>query len=520
MRAIRWTTTLILCVLLAASVPAAAAIKLPSLITDHMVLQQGKPISIWGTAEPGERVTVTLGKRHDKAKAGDDGKWHVKLRSLKAGGPYELTVAGASETLTVADVMIGEVWVCSGQSNMQMAVRSCINAEQEIAEANYPGIRLFSVPLTVAGEPQESCGGAWALCSPETVPGFSAAGYFFGRKLHQELDVPIGLINSSWGGTPAESWTTRETLEGNELYAPILERSDKADADYPANKANYDKAIEEWKKAAEAAKAEGKPAPQQPGVPRGPNHPWRAAGLFNAMIAPLTNYPIAGAIWYQGESNAGRAYQYRDLFRDMIKDWRRAWDVGPLSFYFVQLANFKAQLPEPGDSDWAELREAQTMTLSLKHTGMAVIIDIGDAADIHPKDKQNVGLRLALNALAKDYGRDVTYSGPMYKSKRVKGNEIRLKFAHTDGGLVAAASPEGDKTLRGFAVAGEDKRWVWADARIEGRTVIVSSPLVENPVAARYAWADNPACNLYNGEGLPASPFRTDDWPGVTAEAR
>jgi sialate O-acetylesterase len=338
--------------------------------------------------------------------------------------------------------------------------------------------------------------------------------YFFGRYLHKELNVPVGLIHTSWGGTPAEAWTRREVLEANPDCAPILKRYDDAVAKYPQAMKEYEQKLAEWKEAAQKAKAESTNPPRRPGEPFGPGHPHSPAGLYNAMIAPLIPYGIAGAIWYQGESNAGRAYQYRTLFPDMIKNWRNDWGVGKFPFLFVQLANFMKTKPEPDESAWAELREAQTMTLALPNTGMAVIIDIGDADDIHPKNKQDVGKRLALWALANTYGKKLVYSGPIYKSMKVDGNSIVLSFDHVGGGLVA----KGGEELEGFAIAGSDKKFVWADARINGDTVIVSSDKVSEPVAVRYAWADNPVCNLYNKEELPASPFRTDEWPGVTAE--
>ena len=495
-----------------AAVSASAAVTVPSIIGDHMVLQQGMKAPIWGKADPTEAVTVKIGDCEEKAVADAEGRWQVALSKLKAGGPFEMTIAGESNTITVSDILVGEVWVGSGQSNMAMAVRSCNNADQEIAEAGFPSIRLFSVERKVSGEPVDDCVGAWTACTPETVPGFSAALYFFGRELHKELDVPLGLVHTSWGGTPAEAWTSYPSLEANPEFKPILDRWENIIANYPATLKAYEAKVAEWKKAAEKAKADGKPAPKKPRTTVGPGHPHRAAGLFNGMIAPILPYAIQGAIWYQGESNASRAYQYRALFPAMIEDWREAWDQGPFPFLFVQLANFRAVEPEPAESDWAELREAQTMTLSLKNTGMAVIIDIGEAEDIHPKNKQDVGKRLALAALAETYDKEIPYSGPIYKSMKVKDGEVELKFDHTDGGLVA----KGGEALKGFAIAGADKKFVWADAVIDGKKVVVSSDQVPEPVAVRYAWAINPVCNLYNGAALPASPFRTDDWPGVT----
>jgi sialate O-acetylesterase len=504
----------LLCLLAFASFTAGAAVSVPNIIGDHMVLKADKPLPIWGKAAPGEKVSVTFNGKTESAIADSNGKWLVKLAKAKAGGPFEMTIAGKDNTLKFSDILVGEVWIGSGQSNMQFQVNQAINGEKEIADAKYPEIHLFSVKLTVAGEPQDNCEGSWTVCTPETVPSFSAVLYFFGRDLHKDLKVPVGLINSSWGGTPAESWTSRPTLENDPDLAKIVTYWDKTLADYPKAKADYDAAFAKWKEGADKAKAEGKPEPGgKPSEPRGPQHSWRASGLFNAMIAPLVPYAISGSIWYQGESNAGRAFQYRKLFAAMIEDWRKAWNQGPFPFYFVQLANFTDSKPDPDESEWAELREAQTMTLSLKNTGMAVIIDIGDAKDIHPKNKQDVGKRLELNALAKDYGQKVEYSGPMYKSMKVKGNAIELSFDHVSGGL----SAKGD-SLKGFAIAGEDKKFVWADAKIEGKKIIVSSDKVAAPVAVRYAWAHNPVCNLYNGEGLPASPFRTDAWDGITVK--
>jgi sialate O-acetylesterase len=357
------------------------------------------------------------------------------------------------------------------------------------------------------------------MCSPETVGSFSAAGYFFGRELYKEIKQPIGLIHTSWGGTPAEAWTSPAALQENPGLEPILTRYKEALAAWPKAKAKYDEDVAKWKEAAQQAKTDGKQPPRMPGAPMGPGNPNCPSGLYNGMVAPLIPYTIRGAIWYQGESNAGRAYQYRDLFPTMIKSWWNAWGQegqGDFPFLFVQLANFMDPKEEPGDSSWAELREAQLMTLDLSNTGMAVIIDIGDTKDIHPKNKQDVGKRLALWALANTYSKDVVYSGPLYTSMTKKGKTIVLSFDHLGGGLVA----KGGEPLKGFALAGADKKFVWADAKIEADKIIVSSDKVADPVAVRYAWADNPVCNLYNKAGLPASPFRTDTWPGVTANAK
>lgn len=506
----------------AADPPAADAaqqrvISLPSTFTDHMVLQRDISVPLRGTAWPGARLTVSIAGQSVKTKADKEGRWLAALAPMKAGGPHTLTIKARKVTAVINDVLIGDVWVCSGQSNMEWSLSLANNPEEEIRNANYPNIRMYTVTKKVSGEPLLGCKGRWDACTPEIAKDFSAVGYFFGRTLHKTLNVPIGLIDSSWGGTPAEAWTSRPSLEANPDCAPILKRWDEALANYPAAKAEFDKAMAEWQKAAEAAKAAGQPEPKKPGAPLGPDHPHRPAGLYNGMISPLLTYAIKGAIWYQGESNAGRAYQYRSLFPTMITDWRKSWGAD-FPFFYVQLANFMKRNPDPNaGSAWAELREAQLRTLQLKNTGMATIIDIGEADDIHPRNKQDVGLRLALAAFKVAYGYDWPYSGPLYHSMRVDGPSIRVKFTNTDKGLL---NNNTNGPLRGFAIAGEDKVFHWAEARIEGDEVVVASPNVPQPVAVRYGWADNPICDLYNGYFLPASPFRTDDWPGVTVDAR
>ncbi|MEK7395556.1 MAG: sialate O-acetylesterase [Candidatus Poribacteria bacterium] len=391
------------------------------------------------------------------------------------------------------------------------------NAEKEKAEANYPMIRMFTVKRTVSDKPLNDTLGNWAVCSAETVPGFSAVGYFFARDLYNSLKIPIGMIHTSWGGTPAESWTPKETLTSDPDFKPILDRWEKGVADYPEAQKKYPEQLAQWETDSKKAKDEGKTEPKKPNPPQPPEtNPWMPSGLYNSMINPLIPFAIKGAIWYQGESNAGRAYQYRKLFPEMIKSWRKAWGKVNFPFLFVQLANFMPEKPEPSDSAWAELREAQTITLSLPNTGMAVIIDVGEANNIHPKNKQDVGHRLALNALAMAYGRSMVFSGPLYQSMESVGDKIRIKFRYSQDGLMA----KNNEPLKGFAIAGEDKKFVWANANIEGESVIVWSDKVTKPMAVRYAWADNPVCNLYNKSELPASPFRTDDWKGVTADSK
>jgi sialate O-acetylesterase len=485
-------------ILLAASLGTAreskAELKLHALFSDHMVLQCDLPCPVWGTVEPGEEISVAVAGQKKSAKAGADGKWSIKLDAMKAGGPHEMTVAGRN-SITLHDVLVGEVWICSGQSNMEMSVNSSNNAAEEKAGAKFPNIRLFTVPKKQADEPQRDVQGSWKECGPDTVGGFSAVAYFFGREINQKLGVPVGLIHTSWGGTPAEVWTSDPVMHSRPEFKNFLDY-------YAKQHEGYQQKLAKYKEDAEKAKAEGKPAP------KAPNAPMKTSCLYNAMIAPLIPFGIKGAIWYQGESNAGNAKLYQTLFPAMIKNWRDDWGQGEFPFGFVQLANYLPRKEQPGESNWAELRESQTMTLSLPKTGMAVIVDIGDAKDIHPKNKQDVGKRLALWAQSQVYGKDIVYSSPLYDSMKVEDGKVRLSFKHAGSGLEA----KGEK-LVGFSIAGEDRTFVWADAKIDGKTVVVSSDKVAKPVAVRYAWADNPDCNLYNKEGLPASPFRTDDWP-------
>jgi sialate O-acetylesterase len=470
-----------------------AELKLHALFSDGMVLQSDFACPVWGTVEPGEELSVSIAGQKKTTKAGADGKWSLKLDPLKAGGPHELVVAGRN-SVTVHDVLVGEVWICSGQSNMEWVVNNSNNPAEEKAAATFPKIRHYLVPKRMETAPVSDVGGSWKICSPESVGGFTAVGYFFGRELHQKLNVPVGLIHTSWGGTAAEVWTSKRVIDSTEGLKPMAES-------YPKKLEAYEKQVASNAEAAAKAKAENKPGPK--GI-----HPTVPALLYNGMIANIIPYGIRGAVWYQGESNASRAKEYQTLFPAMIKNWREDWGQGDFPFGFVQLANFMARKEQPADSAWAELREAQTMTLALPKTGMAVIIDIGDAKDIHPRNKQDVGKRLALWAQSQVYGKDIVYSGPLFESLKVDGGKARVSFKHAGGGLVA----KGDK-LSGFAVAGEDRVFVWADATIDGNAVVVSSDKVQKPVAVRYAWADNPECNLYNKEGLPASPFRTDDWP-------
>lgn len=490
---------------------AEAGLKLPSIIGHHMVLQRDLANPIWGWADPGAEVTVAIAGQSHKAAADDDGKWKVVLQPMTGSNhAMRMTIQSKGEEIVLANIVVGEVWVCSGQSNMQWAVDQSYDPDLEAATANYPNIRLITVPQVGTQEKQDDFKGQWDICTPETVPQFSAVGYFFGRQLHQALGVPIGLIDNAWGGSSAEAWVARETIEADARFATVMEQWKQTEATY-----DHEKAMADWRVRAEEAKAAGKPAPRAPTDPLRGQH--RPGNLWAGVLHPTIGYGIRGAIWYQGESNAGRAYQYDDLFSLMITEWRKAWGIGDFPFYWVQLADFKAELPDPGESDWAELREAQTNTLALPNTGQAVIYDIGEGRDIHPRDKQNVAKRLARIALARDYGQPVEYLSPSYQSMEAKDGKVTLSFENVgSGGLYAFDTEE----VVGFAVAGEDKAWHWATGKVVAADKVeVSSEAVANPVAVRYAWADNPVANLRSRLGLPVIPFRSDDWPQITDPA-
>jgi sialate O-acetylesterase len=641
---------------------AQAKVTLPRVFSDNMVLQQMDLVPLWGKATANTSITVTASwsKMKYKARADEHGDWKVSIKTPAAGGPYTLTF-NDGQALTLKNVLVGEVWICSGQSNMEMPLAGwgkIDNYEQEIAAANFPNIRLLQLEHVSSPVPLSDAkviSGGWQTCTPASIAEFSAVAYFFARDIQEKHGIPIGVIHTSWGGTPAEAWTSAASLEKipalaaakgkqpatEEAYQEQLRRyhvklrtwQDSALANDPGVRdkrgfwaaANHDASMwetmplpSEWEKSVlpgfdgvvwlrkevnlpanwagkelklslgpiddqditwfngqEIGRTEGPTKERSYTVPRhvvkagenviavrvldfrrrggvygkhdqltlvaaqdtmplsgdwhykvsvdareGTSMPQppvdlknRVTGLYNAMIHPLIPFAIRGAIWYQGESNADRAYQYRELFPLMIADWRKHWGRGDFPFYFVQLANFGEVSKQPAESAWAELREAQHLACSVPNTGMAVAVDIGEAHDIHPKNKQEVGRRLALIARAKVYGEDIAYAGPKYKSSKIEGNKVWLTFDHVQAGLQAA----GQQDLKGFAVAGPDRRFYWANATIKGDQVIVWSDQVPEPVAVRYGWADNPICNLYNGAGLPASPFRTDSWPGITA---
>jgi sialate O-acetylesterase len=622
-----------------------------------MVVQQGREIPVWGWAGAGDSITVSMAGEVQHATSGPDGRWKVLLPPLKAGGPFQLTIQG-KQTIVIKDVMVGEVWVLSGQSNMTFPVSRSENAAKEIPSTECPQIRLFTVPQKDSLEAQTTVAARWEICGPETVKDFSAVGYFFGRELQRRLGVPVGLIHSSWPGTGAEDWTPLASLQKEPALASILDTWHNASAesktlavkpsefqlefdDFELLKgpepgaavpfSNFDNGMSEdtlhgswsytWKTAPNttfelvqpgrgntgyAARVSGHTEAQddarlqatftpdgsaadlssyqgirfycrgegyfrfrslQPTITDWDDYGTQAiaatpdwkpvtiwfrdlrqdgwgipvdftpqslsafvleivqspslldrppAGMFNGMIAPLLPYGIRGAAWYQGEGNALQAFQYRSLLPALIQGWRQAWGQGDFPFLIVQLPNYGNRRPEPSDSAWSELREAQLMTLRVPNTGLAVTIDLGEAVNLHPLRKREVGERLALWALGTTYGRPIVYSGPLYQSMKVQGNRIRIQFSHVGPGL----ETRGGSELRGFAIAGSDRVFHWASARIDGDQVIVSSPDVPAPTAVRYAWGDNPDCNLYNKDGLPASPFRSDAWTEITEKGK
>jgi sialate O-acetylesterase len=597
-----------------------------------MMIQRDAQVKLWGWADRGETVTVSLNGQTNNVKPDKDGIWRVTLNAVPAGGPYEMTISGSTNTVTVKNILSGDIWVCSGQSNMEMSVagtRGKVNNwQKEIEEATYPQIRLLTVKKKISPAPLKDIETqGWTECNPQSIGDFSATAYFFGREIHKQTGVPVGLINTSWGGTNIETWTSLPTMKTIPEYLPKINRmtEKKQPASLPVVKVdeitvndlgfrqqwyksgykikglkqvsvpstNQDEGIFWYRmefeldasqaaapitlnlgkiddnditflNGVEIGRTEGHDIERvytvNKGLKQGKNelvvcliNPVGSGGiysdadqifcktasgniplagkwyctksailkrnsgpneypslLYNAMIVPLAEYPIKGFIWYQGEANANKAYLYRTLFANMINDWRKVWKQNDLPFYFVQLANFMKPSETPTESNWAELREAQHLALKLPNTGEAVTVDIGDADDIHPKNKQDVGYRLALNALAKTYGKDIEYAGPEYASMKVEGDKIVLTFKHAAKGLVA-----GNKYgyLNGFTIAGDDRKFVWAQAYIDGNTVVVHSNKVKTPVAVRYAWANNPDdVNFYNSEGLPASPFRSDSW--------
>ena len=470
-----------------------------SLFTDHAVLQEGQTVPIWGTAAPGEQVRVSIQNQSQSTTAAPDGKWRIDLPALNEGGPYDLTIAG-NNTLTLHDIYIGEVWLCSGQSNMDFTVAKTKkysfagtkNEAEEVAAANYPTIRMFSGEWTKSYTPQEKIAGTWKICNPENVKEFSAIGYFFARDLQKEIHRPVGIITMTYGASTAQAWIRREALDKDPDLKPLVE---KFDQDVAAHR--------ELLAHPPATQPETAPATQSARKPRGPKDPVQnqhnPTVMFNGMIAPIIPYAIQGVLWYQGESITGDHALFPKLNSTLITDWRSLWQNPDLPFYFCQLAALKANSNSP------EVRELQAQALQVPNTAMAVTIDIGDPKSVHPKDKQDVGDRLSRIALANVYGQKIEYSGPVYESASTEGNALRLHFSHADG-LNAKGGP-----LKTFEIAGPDGKFVEATATIDGDSILVSSPQIDHPTAARYAWSNYPeGCNLYNAAALPAAPFRTD----------
>ncbi len=484
------------------SVFSFAQIKLPAIISDNMVLQQNATVKLWGWANAGEKISIAASWNAKPVivTTGSDGKWTASIKTIKAGGPYSIKFS-ASNTIDVSNVLLGEVWVASGQSNMEFFMRKTgggytgvIDYEEEIKAADYPLIRQIDVPNRVSDEPQEDFTGKWKVCSPQTADTFSAVAYYYARAIFKATGYPVGIVNATWGGTPAESWTRKEILEKDSSLNIILERYKQQCADYPSAFEKFKVELDKWK----ADSSKTKPAaPREPMGPKHSNSPYK---LYNGMIAPLLPYTIKGAIWYQGEGNAGRAAQYRKLFPAMIENWREDFNNKKMPFYFVQISPHRSQNPE--------IRDAQLYTLrTVPNTGMVVTTDNGDSLDIHPRNKKLVGERLALWPLKYDYGKkDIVASGPLYKSMKIEGNKIRIQFDNATG--LTAKNGE----LKEFSIAGDDENFVDAKASIDGNTIVVWSDAIAKPVAVRFAWKNVPFPNLYNNADLPASPFRTDKW--------
>jgi sialate O-acetylesterase len=504
--------------LLCCTLTLRADVTLPDVIANSMVLQQKQVIPIWGNAAPGEAVTVTFGKAHKTAVADASGKWRIDLGKFSANSsPQTITIAGKN-TIVLKDILVGEVWLVSGQSNMQRLLRETDNGEAVQAAANHPGIRLFNVSREVAFKRRKGRLGEWSACTPESVKEFSAAGYYFGVELEKELKIPIGLINSSYGGSQAEAWTPVEYLASNADLKATVERTKIWNDERPRVRVEYDEAIKKWREESDKQKAAGvRPSPS-PGVPDALRDYRIAASIYDGMIAPLIPFAIRGAIWYQGESNEGRAEQYSILLSTMIRAWRERWGEGNFPFGIVQLPNYRSAKSEPEDAPWSFIREAQRRTAAtVPNTGLIVTIDIGEANDIHPKNKLDIGKRMARWALENSYGRKLL-NAPVLVRADEKNGKVTLSFSDVGTGLRIR---NGEK-LEEFAIAGDDKKWYWAEAKIVGKDRIdVWSPQVKVPRAVRYAFNSNPRNpNLTNDSGLPASPFRTDDWPDPTAGKR
>lgn len=511
---------------LSVTASAQAELRLPAIFGDNMVLQRDQPNRIWGWDNPGATINIEIAGQKKQATADATGKWIVTLDAIAATRPGEaplvMRVAGSS-VRELKNLLVGEVWLCSGQSNMGFNLGSNYDADLESLSTKLPRLRLISVPQVGIQEPQDDFKGQWdEATNPEIIKQFSAVGFFYGRLLHQILDVPVGLIDNAWGGSSAEAWIRRDILEKDPFYKTLMDdwRQREKSYNHEAELEKHKAAMERWKAAVTKARAAGQTPPKPPRAPTNAlTGQHRPGNLYCGVLHPIIGYGMRGAIWYQGESNAGRAFEYRQLFPLMIKHWRDEWNLPgaarDFSFYWVQLADFKAEKPDPADSDWAELREAQTMTMAkLPKTGEAVITDLGEAKDIHPRNKRDVAERLARWALAKDYGMQLPFRSPMFKEMKIDGPKARVTFDHVGAGLKTFDVDD----VRGFSICGQDKAFAWAKANIiNTNTIEVWCDAIPKPVAVRYAWADNPICNVFSSDDLPLTPFRTDDFPMITA---
>ncbi|WP_113960107.1 sialate O-acetylesterase [Roseimicrobium gellanilyticum] len=486
--------------------PSMAAVRLHPLFAENAVFQCDKPVPVWGWADMGEEVAVTFADQSKTVKADEQGKWMVKLDAMKASAIPGVLTAKGTNTITAKNILVGEVWLGSGQSNMAMTVNRAKDFEKEKQAAELPQIRMFTVKSTPSDKPQSICEGQWVECSPDTVAGFSATAYFFGREIHRELKLPVGIINSSVGGTPIDSWISAEAQRASADLKPLIaELEGNAKVLDPAMaQAQYEKQLERWEALSKQARTEGKPVPRKPQNPlEVRKRKGNIGGLYNGKIAPLVPYALRGVLWYQGEANTTpqKASFYQYQLPLLVNEWRGQWGE-ELPFAWVQLPNYANRA-----DGWCLVREAMLKTLKLPKTGMAVTIDVGEAKDIHPKNKQAVGQRLALWALGSVYGKTREFSGPLLDGHDVEKGRVVLSFTHADG----LTAKEGE--LKEFLIAGEDRQWKPAKAEIVDGKVQVSNPEVPAPVAVRYAWKDNCLATLFNSAGLPASPFRTDDWP-------
>lgn len=504
---------LLLILFLSSLLPVHGELWMPAIFSDHMVLQREIRNPVWGEAEPGQKVSVTIGDQEHHVEADAQGAWRVQLTEMSAGGPYELVVQAGQEKRVVQDILVGEVWFCSGQSNMVWQIYRAKEGGLETVTAHYPEIRHLRVPSKASQESLKDFEGEWKVCTPENAKDFSAVGYLFGRRIHMATGVPVGLVTNAWGGSSAEAWVPREVLEADERYHAHLAEWDDVISNFTEE--GFAKKMAVWAKKREAWVAQGRTGARPPRQPRRPHgNKRRPANIYHGVLAPTIGYGLREFIWYQGESNAAfpRAYHYRYLFPELITHFRKVWGQGDFPFYWVQLADFQEESETPEDPAWAWIRESQTLTLdAVSNAGQAVIIDAGEGRDIHPRDKHTVADRLARIALARDYGFDLTYQSPRYRSMDVRDGKALLTFDHvTDQGLWAFDV----KTPLGFSIAGEDRNFVWAEAKLVGKDQVeVWSDRVPHPVAVRYAWGGNPVCNLYDRNGLPVTPFRTDSWP-------